>query len=1229
MVMDALNESDLNETQATQLLQDLLDHDPNLSVMQNQSSILKSQVVLRVNETTSESIPSSRNDDSAPHYHLHGLASTQSQSNNQTVEEEEEMKESSQKENIGAVQTNKDLGKSHPSSSRSHSPHASVPSKSKKAGKSKGISKTTKKKSATTVPFKAPSKSDERDVNSGRPATRSSYKNSTKVTPSRYKVPARPVSPTSSIDSFARDPDENPKEKLIAGLKQLEIPLSDLGRDTPPRPMAKKQSYCREPSPTEKILAADSQPSVEDEDEAEEIENLSQQLDEAAQISQESAAEPANQPSLAQPRKQGYQSSASSDDSAPPASLSQGFSPVPRSAMTVQPLTRLQDHVGGVMNVSRFDVPPARWGTGVLPIGSSTTPQYPYRGLVNDFENPPFKQVQPFNTTTSTSGEATQPAYPTSSRDLATHSNFTNDTSIPQQPKQIQPSPFVSNTGEGETQPAFFPTSNFTSNYSHNFQQPKQVQPSPFASDTAGEETQPAFAGVERRHVPPPPIRPPVQVKQLPAPSKPSTRKANNLTKPVHAPSPTYPRPSDVIPDSEPMQPDEESNVHDERGSRRDPKACPVPSGKKVDKGKGRARDDDDDVEMGPPDGLADAAMIVDEDEEDGMEQKEEEEEEEDDIPLAASKSAQPAKRSRPPVDHGKKKEVAEGGANLKGAQKAQTAVAGPANKKVGATKRRSRRSIEHEVIPSSIPEEEASQRTQRVTRAAANTVKQEGKNAAPKKPPTSRQSTRSTTSKVSKRAASTDSHGINPSDVGMDEEEPRVVGLKRKRDVALEVGSKADSVLRRQPSRVVQSGGSTLTRPGSNGTRVLALWRAEANFYSGTVLTDEGNNRYTVLFDDNNEDTVELDHLRRLEIVPGDHVLFGPRVRGCEVISFDESQGFVSVKTGGSAGKEGNVTEVALKDIRISYQSVTEKWSNRRLDAHSITPAEGRATKKVRQSPSKQSLTSNKLLSGYGIVYTLSKNFQDYEAQKERVNDAANMAGFTIIDDITQVLCLEEQYFADNNRTVLKREDMKWIGHGIDRIFLIADTNNQKPKYLLALALGIPCLSHDWLHHSISKKTVLDWSSYLLPVGWSDSLGANPSQYINLNWGETFDHVEKITSNPFGIRLFAGKSFLCVGPCLVWHHSNNKCTITDRCIPQVIMAMGAERVECITSLEYASDDLATFDYILIKEKKDYLPQFRATTTVHWAWVKQSLFSSRLVELPTDWPRVVEQSQEA
>lgn len=98
--------SDPDSSQATRMVQDLLEHDisPTKSTTSHNHR-LKAQTNHSI-DISSDSLPSSRASHSIPQYHFHGLASTQTQS--QHYEEEDEPQEGSQKENIGAAKVNKE-----------------------------------------------------------------------------------------------------------------------------------------------------------------------------------------------------------------------------------------------------------------------------------------------------------------------------------------------------------------------------------------------------------------------------------------------------------------------------------------------------------------------------------------------------------------------------------------------------------------------------------------------------------------------------------------------------------------------------------------------------------------------------------------------------------------------------------------------------------------------------------------------------------------------------------------------------------------------------------------------------------------------------------------------------------------------------------------------------------------------------------------------------------------
>jgi hypothetical protein len=50
----------------------------------------------------------------------------------------------------------------------------------------------------------------------------------------------------------------------------------------------------------------------------------------------------------------------------------------------------------------------------------------------------------------------------------------------------------------------------------------------------------------------------------------------------------------------------------------------------------------------------------------------------------------------------------------------------------------------------------------------------------------------------------------------------------------------------------------------------------------------------------------------------------------------------------------------------------------------------------------------------------------------------------------------------------------------------LIADGHSRKAKYMQALALGLPCLAHQWVTACLGKGELVDWEPYLLCSGAS-----------------------------------------------------------------------------------------------------------------------------------------------
>lgn len=80
--------------------------------------------------------------------------------------------------------------------------------------------------------------------------------------------------------------------------------------------------------------------------------------------------------------------------------------------------------------------------------------------------------------------------------------------------------------------------------------------------------------------------------------------------------------------------------------------------------------------------------------------------------------------------------------------------------------------------------------------------------------------------------------------------------------------------------------------------------------------------------------------------------------------------------------------------------------------------------------------------------------------------------------------------------------------------------------------------------------------------------------------------------------------------------------------VTRIILAMGADRVEAVSELKYASAPVADFDLVIIKEAQNYTPELDNGKIVHWAWVKDCLIASRQLPFPAWGPGSAE-SQDA
>ena len=271
--------------------------------------------------------------------------------------------------------------------------------------------------------------------------------------------------------------------------------------------------------------------------------------------------------------------------------------------------------------------------------------------------------------------------------------------------------------------------------------------------------------------------------------------------------------------------------------------------------------------------------------------------------------------------------------------------------------------------------------------------------------------------------------------------------------------------------SRLRSAVSSTMSRvAGGHATRVFALWKQDGHYYSGVIHSIEVGDKYKVIFDDGTTSAVNIDQMRRGDLQVGDDVLVGNNTRGSKVVSVNRlADNLVTINL------DDNLVDFEIRDIRIAQKTIAYTWKDRVLSAETIV-ATVKSTK-LSPSPSKLSVTSVPAVRGYrkkvlaktGLIITLSATNGNWEKEKEDVMNGVKNSGGFVIDDLSTVVRMEGHHSMSNNRWIIEKADAHWIGSDeIERLFLLADDPNQKPKFLIALALGIPCLSTTWLRDSV-----------------------------------------------------------------------------------------------------------------------------------------------------------------
>ncbi|KAI3610842.1 dna damage repair protein [Moniliophthora roreri] len=502
----------------------------------------------------------------------------------------------------------------------------------------------------------------------------------------------------------------------------------------------------------------------------------------------------------------------------------------------------------------------------------------------------------------------------------------------------------------------------------------------------------------------------------------------------------------------------------------------------------------------------------------------------------------------------------------------------------------------EEEVVPSSVPKETPEPKRLR-RKAAAKTPK------APTPGPSNKKRHHPT---IKEEPELEDDD--NMTEVTADEySEPTPSSNKRKRrGNTVESVASTTSKATRTPRR----------RPPKNPKRmVFALSKSDGHYFAGTLTHCESTGNYVVQFADKSTASLTVDHIRKCDLRLGDEILWEDEMIGWTVKGLEEDAAGNLVVT---AELDGVRTRHYLSDIRIAMQTIESQWDGRKLDVscQSIVSLPRKDNTQLR--PSNTIMTPSKdlgpkqrpeqFLKQFAIVMTLP-NEEDFKHLSD--------VGAALLNSWEDAIAFPIERVEGHRAWYMKKEDVRWINKDATRIFLVANASFTTPKYLMALALGVPCVSATWLAEMVAERGIKDWSQYLLPQGFSETLKIRTSQLVDMDWGNSPEHTKNIIDNRAPAKLFAHCNILCEQPRTILDNGSKG-------FAMIILAMGAKYVEVVNLVGDRSN--AAFDFVVyLKRSQIEVPVVdihvngealwdgRKVQCRSWGWVRESLIANRLL----------------
>ncbi|KAI5461529.1 hypothetical protein BGZ63DRAFT_424412 [Mariannaea sp. PMI_226] len=126
------------------------------------------------------------------------------------------------------------------------------------------------------------------------------------------------------------------------------------------------------------------------------------------------------------------------------------------------------------------------------------------------------------------------------------------------------------------------------------------------------------------------------------------------------------------------------------------------------------------------------------------------------------------------------------------------------------------------------------------------------------------------------------------------------------------------------------------------------------------------------------------------------------------------------------------------------------------------------------------------------GMIFAISFSSSIRANERTKLETKVSQAGGTILPEGFQDL-FEQSSIMNTTSPIIDEEDSLKLTQANSEIgfaALIADSHSRKAKYMQALALGLPCLAHQWITTCLNKGAIVDWEPYVLCAGVSSVLG-------------------------------------------------------------------------------------------------------------------------------------------